>query len=185
MPVSTPDSSSSSQGGSQVFATSRRTLVKGAAWTAPALVVVPAARAYASSPVATGVLGSICTGAMVLGADTIEATVAFGILIPDGATVPAGTTFTFSVQASAGGAPTALPVSGLSTTVSVTPSGGAYIYTVTVAAPYTNSSGSEVFFAGGVAWTGANALPIGTEISTSESGAVTVDSGDTCYYNAY
>jgi hypothetical protein len=56
---------------------------------------------------------------------------------------------------------------------------------VTVAAPYTNSSGSEVFFGGGVAWTGAKALPIGTEVSTSESGPVTVDSDGTCYYNAY
>ena len=90
-----------------------------------------------------------------------------------------------SATAHAGGAPTALPVSGLSTTGIVAPSGSAYIYTVTVAAPYTNSSGSEVFFGGGVAWTGAKALPIGTEVSTSESGPVTVDSDGTCYYNAY
>jgi hypothetical protein len=169
----------------QELATPRRSLVKGVAWATPALIALAPASAYAGSPLASGALGSLCTGAMDLNTDTIEATVAFGVLVPAGATVAAGKSFTFTVTTDGGGAPAALAVSGLGATTSVSGSGPSYVYTITIATTYTNTSGSDQFFAGGVAWTGANALPVGTTITTADSGPVVVDSSDTCYYTAF
>lgn len=172
---------------------------------APSLLAVAAAPALAGSPPAFAALGSLSTGNLDLSAG-IETFVRFGIVVPDGSTVRAGTVFQYTVsvtnQASdegfpaTPGMPTAIPFDGpLSATGTVTQGGTStdpnghtvvtYTYTVVVNADYTNTSGSTLFFNGGLQWAGGNLLGVGAEVTTGESGSVIVDTGDTTYYSAY
>lgn len=189
MPSASPRTSLATRAGLQEIAGSRRSLVKGAAWTMPALLALPAARAYAASAQASGLLGSLCTGALDLTANTVEVSVSFGILIPAGATVHAGDVFTFAVSVDMGvagptPAPTALSINGLASG-SFSGEGGSYTYQLVVEADYTNTSGGDQFYPGGLVWSGTGALPIDSTITTADSGTTEPLSSDgTCYYNS-
>lgn len=165
-------------------APTRRTLIKGTAWAVPAVTLASAAPAFAASP--TQVTGQVCR--IIRGTDPTHYTailqdVYFGWSGAPGATIPTGTSTTFTIrieQTRSSGSNPGRPnetwgnyfTGTLTNAVAVTPSAGyvtayEYTYTITNTQPITlDATGSAC--GPYLVWDGDNPVrPTTYEVGTS------------------